>query len=327
MTLYSGLREKIRKLSETVWINRGLSWEEVENWLDQFEDEENQNAKLQLLFLLSNFMYFGINEFRAMLKSLYRDIYKYPIIRQIRKSNGNTRDQEFLESEFKKELAKTHFLGFGNPSESGTHLLYFFRQENELSKNLFINGHEIFHRDSVKKNLTLKKPGITRYVFIDDLAITGSQALTYSEELVQGIKDIDPNIKVSYYVLFASDRAIQCIENNSSFDEVKCLFELDQSYKCFENDSRYYQSVHVDIDRELTKRICTKHDGLLSKAICIKNNDEPESLYVLGFDQSQMLIAFYHNTPDNVPPVFWYDGAYNSGREWRSIFHRYHKVY
>ena len=72
------------------------------------------------------------------------DLFRAPLVHAIRRANNDIKDITFLDVEFCKELACTRFLGVGNPSESGHHLLYYFRQENSLPKAAFINSHEIF---------------------------------------------------------------------------------------------------------------------------------------------------------------------------------------
>ena len=97
-------------------------------------------------------------------------------------------------------LARTRFIGIGNPSESGSHLLYYFRQENRLGKEYFINSHDVFKRVGWWRfYLTrIRDPSIERYIFIDDLCGSGSQAAGYSRSLVKPLKRMNPRAKISY---------------------------------------------------------------------------------------------------------------------------------
>ena len=151
----------------------------VQTWLEQFEeatDLEN-DEQLHALFLLSHFIYFGQPEIRELLKSVYRDLFRSPIMHEVRRANGDTTDRAFLDAEFSKCLARTRFMGVGNPSESGAHLLYYFRQENALPRTLFINTHEIFKRYSGPGGgaVKLRDPNLEYYVFIDDLCGSGTR--------------------------------------------------------------------------------------------------------------------------------------------------------
>src|ERR1035437_2980520 len=135
LAFYSNIwKDKLEENFHLDWINNFIN--------DDKELEEKE--RINMLFLLSKFMYFGNKELRLLLISLYRDLYKYPLVSEIRRKNQDTIDIELINSEFNKVLKKTKFLGVGNPSESGVHLLYYFRQECKLNKKYFINSGEIF---------------------------------------------------------------------------------------------------------------------------------------------------------------------------------------
>src|SRR6266446_1645999 len=185
------LQTKIKYLTEIVWENR-INLVDIKDWLAQFEESSllDQDEQLHALFLLSNFIYFGQPEIRELLKSLYRDLFRSPLIHSLRRANNNSRDQNFLNARFGEILNRTRFLAVGNPSESGAHLLYYFRQENSLAKTLFINSHEIFKRTSSGgvSRITVRDPTLEYYVFIDDLCGSGTQAGAYSVDLVNPLK-------------------------------------------------------------------------------------------------------------------------------------------
>ena len=121
---FDALQAKMKLLDENLWERR-VPWPNVENWLRQFERNSTTHGdeQLQMLFLASNFMYFGMREIRALLKSLYRDTFQHDVLSEIRRSNNNTMDLGLIESKFNEYLKRTRFLGMGNPSESGSHLL------------------------------------------------------------------------------------------------------------------------------------------------------------------------------------------------------------
>lgn len=174
---FDDLKTKLKNLSESVWENRAR-WTEIQDWLNNFQDDlgEDPSERMHALYLLSNFMYFGSREMRELLKSLFRDLYQYPILAEIRHRFADTTDTPTIKDAFQEELRRTRFLGVGNPSESGTHLLYYFRQENNLPKTLFINEYEVFDRYGGSGPVSLRSRAITRYVFIDDVCGSGKQA-------------------------------------------------------------------------------------------------------------------------------------------------------
>jgi hypothetical protein len=99
-------------------------------------------------------------------------------------------DAALIRGRFQETLDATRFLGIGNPSESGVHLLYYYRQENQLKKKYFITAHEIFSIENGKR--VLRYPGVTRYVFIDDFCGSGSQGKRYSKDILAELKALSP---------------------------------------------------------------------------------------------------------------------------------------
>ncbi|OSZ82925.1 hypothetical protein CAP35_06595 [Chitinophagaceae bacterium IBVUCB1] len=321
LPLYDRLIEKILSFYATIWKDKlpdGIHNE----WLGNFknvDDDIQQKERLNALFLLSKFMYFGNVELRELLKCVFRDLYKYRVVKKIREDNNDTIDSVVIEQKYKEELLKTRFLGVGNPSESGVHILYYFRQENKLKKTFFINPLDVFQNQLIKEvsncgkersyyELSLADENITRYVFIDDFCGSGTQAKDYSKKIVELIKTINPNAEVSYLMLFGTDTGIDTIKKETQFDFVEAVFTLDESFKCFSENSRYYSSnQYTEIDKDFTKQFSQKYGQVLWPA------------HPLGYKDCQLLLSLFHNTPDNSLPTFWCDN------NWNPIFKRYHK--
>jgi hypothetical protein len=319
------LFSKIKVLNETTWEFR-VPRPKINRWLANFDDDKERT---HVLFLLSQFMYFGSLQIRELLKCLYRDLFKYPIIEGIRLKNAGSTNVKLLESMFGAAEGTSRFLGVGNPSESGTHLLYFFRQENKLSKTLFINTHEIFKKSS--SGVTeLADPTIKNYVFIDDFCGSGSQATIYSENIVKDIKSLDPTAQISYLMLFSTSFGKNEVKKNTNFDYVETVVELDDSFKCFDPASRYFHHAPTEIDKDYLQQVCEKHGDMLMRDICeLSGLTDPVLSVVadenkLGFGDSQLLIGFHHNTPDNSLPIIWYD---EENINWYPVFKRYNKKY
>ncbi|TRZ50402.1 hypothetical protein D4S03_06820 [bacterium] len=313
MDLKDQLFRKIKALNETIWEHRALL-PMVEGWLDNFQPDDPgspRSERLHALHLLAQFMYFGSREIREMLRAVFRDLYKYPIVDTIRRKNNNTRDINFIKAEFSKHLQSTRFLGVGNPSESGTHLLYYFRQENGLPKTQFIHSHQIFKRYGQQEQTVLRSPEVRRYVFLDDFCGSGTQASDYSNEIVKDIKELDSSIEVDYYMLFATRSGRDFVKNNTMFDRAECVLELDDTFKCFGDACHYFLEQHEAIDKAFSLTTCRNY-GL---RLC------PE--HPLGFNDCQLLIGFHHNTPDNTLPIFWYDAP--GPLPWTPLFKRYMK--
>ena len=310
------LYEKLKSLSETVW-EKEHSMRHIRDWVDQFAiaDEVTDDQQVQALYLLSNFVYFGQREIRSLLVSLYRDQFRAPMLHEIRRQNGDSTDAIFLEAELEKKLCKTRFLGVGNPSESGVHLLYYFRQENSLPKTAFINSHQIFTRDpgGSARTLALRDIDIEHYVFIDDLCGSGTQAEQYSRDLIEPLRDLNADAKIHYLVLFATKDGLKAVRDLDRYDYVSSVFELDASFKSLEPDSRIFSQND------------TRFDRLKIRATCEEQGLKLWPPHPLGYKDGQLLLGFSHNTPDNTLPIFWRESGAPS--PWKPMFKRYHKDY
>lgn len=304
---YDALERKIKILHNSAWRDK-WAWDsdQYSKWLSNFKEGEE---RLNAMFLLSKFMYFDNETIRELMIRIYEDLYKRPIIYGIREQNGLTREKSIIENAFKEALSKTRFLSIGNPSESSAHLLYFFRQENFLSRELFISPHELFThvKDGEDIRAELRTEGVERIVLLDDFCGSGKQATTFHDQFVKYIKEKAPHIIISYYALFAIEDGLNIVQK-LSFDQAEAVFVLDESYKCFSEASRFFIDDDVDL-----KKPCKEMSERYGKRI---------SSNPLGYKDCQMLIGFHHNTPNNTLPIFWQE---RNG--WNPMFKRFVKIY
>src|ERR1700722_2624898 len=307
------LKEKILVLNTQLWENK-KTWPQIQQWLDNFTGQVStrEGEQLHALYLLSHFLYFGSREIRELLRSLFQDLVLYPILSEIRVKMANGTSLDSFKQAVTNELQNTRFLGVGNPSESGCHLLYFFRQENQLPKDLFCETHKIFQRGTGGAR-SAREPTVTRYVFIDDLCGSGTQAEGYSCDLMEEINNLAPNAKTYYFPLFATFGGLDHVRRNTKFSGVDTVFELDQSYKLFARESRVLADLPSDLDQPTFEKMVSHYGELL----CPGDG--------LGFENGQLMLGFHHNTPDNTLPIFWYSET--SGPKWTPIFRRYPKIY
>ena len=272
---------------------------------------ERENA----LHLLAHFNHFGLLEIRELLKSLYRDHIRYPLVQQIRTSNGMTVDPSVIEKNYRDELRSTRFVGMGNPSESGSHLLYYFRQENLLSKDLFVHPHEILDSPIGAPDAKIAISGLKRIVFIDDVLGSGQQAMDYSAKILPAFKkaaaDEGTALEIIYGVLFAKPAGLAVARGASSeFDAVRAVHELDLSECAFSADSRVYAASPPGISLEAGRSLAEHYGGTLLP------------LHPLGYRDGQMLLGLHHNVPDNTLPIFWSE---RPDLNWKPIFTRHSK--
>lgn len=310
------LLAEIKNLSETVWENR-VDGPKIDRWLKNFTGAaiSEPQEHLHALHLLKNFNYFGVREIRVLLTSLYRDIYEYHIIQEIRQQLNNTNDAAKVHDGFVKELEATRFLPMGNPSESGAHILYYFRQVNTIPTRLFANLHDLSDGPLTDNSSTLRPPHLKRVVFIDDLLGSGQQAAQYSEDLIKDLRSLakrsGQTLKICYYVLFAKPDGLNKLRS-LDFDEVHAVHELDASQMAFDPSSRIYANPNDPFHLADGKKIASHYGNLILPS------------HPLGYGNGQMLLGMSYNVPDNTLPIFWIDDHMGS---WSSIFPRYSKVY
>lgn len=319
--------ESIDVLNRILWDGKVLK-PTIQEWLSNFSGKEEQDAAL---YLLSRCMYFNQSNTRYLLKALFRDKYRTPIIQEIRERENWTMDEGVIESAFRERLMKTRFLGVGNSAESGDHMLYFFRQENGLPVNpLFKNIDELLQ----------KYDGVEHVVFIDDLCGSGSQ-VRYEKKLRECIKALrakESCPKISYLMLFGTTQGIQRVRDlkfkdsgQNWFDEVEAEMELNETYKCFGEFSRYFKD---EEKKARSMEMCLKYGIQLIDKIADRDfpneplTGEKRDAYVrscaLGYGDCQLLLSLQHNTPNNTLPIFWFE---ESDDDWKPIFKRYNKVY
>ena len=300
------LLDKIEILNRCVWEHR-LNKQDIDAWLNNFIGLTGDATIEQshALFLLSHYMYFGSKQIRQLIRAMFRDLYQYPVLAGIRKSQQDTTDLKLLKSEFYRHLISTRFLGLGNPSESGCHILYYFRQMNGLPKELFVQAHELL----TLKDDESKDP--LHFVFIDDFLGSGETALK-AVAITQHLKYNHPRSKIDHYTLFACESGINTVRSSGVFDRVESVIELDQTFKCFAPDSRYFRNHSDPLASDSVREMCAKYGMIL------QNGAE------LGFGDCQLLISFHHNTPDNTLPIFW--SSSRSGFSWTPLFPRYPKL-
>jgi len=314
---FDKLKSRILTLTDWAWEGYPL-WNDINNWLQNFKGLTGntvEQEQIHALFILSEFLYFGSRQIRALLHALYRDHFLIPLIQKIRINNDNTRNIEVIKKILKREIGKTRFLGIGNPSESGTHLLYFFRQENELPLTFFWDISNVLKiiKDSDGKYLTeLTDPKISRYVFIDDMCGTGNTAVDFSRNILSKIKEKDNKIEFYYLALFGTLSGLEQIRQKTVFKEnCVAVFELDSSYQLLSNNSRYIKNCPELINKEIISQIVTYYGIKLWKK------------FPYGYGNKQLILGMHHNIPNNTIPIIWYEDENNI---WTPIFKRYVKV-
>lgn len=307
-------KNQLMKLSSHAWDD-DKKWPEIEEWLKNFTGRcfSKEEEHLLALHLLTHFIYFGNSTIREMLKACYEEQFIIPLKQEIRRNNNDTTNNYLINACLKDEIEKTLFIGAGNPSESGAHLLYYFRQMNNLSKERFSDFYGAFYKDQNSNNLYPHSSSINRYIFFDDLVASGTQISDYLKDRLAQIRSTNPSIKLQFMCLFATTIGLEALNKSDMFNgNAHCLFHLDDTYKAFGKKSRNFKLLKRPSRRKL-KKFCKFYATYL-------NFQDPHKL---GYKDCQLMIGFSYNTPDNTLPIFWAkDPIY-----WTPIFARYSKIY
>ena len=309
-------KSQIVKLSLWLWGNR-IKEKHINLWLENFNESDNPSKEKQLaLTLLNQFMFYDLREVRQALKSIFKDLYLAPYISEYRRKYNSYSMKDYT-NYIETTLKKTRFLGVGNPSESSSLLLYFFRQKNNISKDYFTESCQFLIENPENND-------IENLVYIDDLSGSGSQATKNLSKIIDRIRAIrkksNTSISISYFTLFATSDALKYLknfkgeDNEKLFDRVDSIFELDSTYKVFSKDSRYISDQE---ESRFFEQLCKDH---YLKKCQVK---DIQTIGECGYGNTQLLLGFFYNIPNNTLPMFWS----NNPPDWHPLFKRYNKKY
>ena len=298
----------ILTLENEIW-HQGINMATIREWVEQFTgqvlpaDRERDLA----LALLARLMFFGQRELEILCKSLFTEHLWCEIAHRHRREHGDTTDVDEIIRAVEEELENTLIVGPGSPADSGPHLLYYFRNANRLRSDMFITSAELMSRNSEElKNLR-------RIVLLDDLCGTGKTAGRYHNKLIAPLLARHQhlaNASLLYLTLFATAHGLR--EARKYFKSYAAMF-IDDTYKCFGLQSRYFDEggrpLVSDISRQDALNIFTSYGKLLYRR------------HPLGYKDSQLLLAFSHNTPNNSLPVLWSNGT--PDHPWYPILRRH----
>lgn len=279
------LKKLIMHTSETVWKHE-ITDREIDKWLENFTGEvlRPEEEKTLALWLLANYVYYNEDEVKHLCSLLMRDFLHKMLI-----GSGATQDE--IDKNISEIISKTRFLPLGKPSESGSYVLYYFRQVNDLNISYFILPNDL-------------RP-IENLVFIDDVTLTpGIDGQAFKQ--LKKFADQYKNKNIILLTLIAGVDA--AAELKKIGVEVINTITLDERNKCFcaNSDIFHEHQTYIEICKEFARHYGSKIDSKIP----------------LGFKNGEYVFGFFYNTPDNTLPIFW---GTNNG--WRPIFKRYDKNY
>lgn len=169
----------------------------------------------------------------------------------------------------------------GIANSSGDYL-YSYRQIHNISKYRIIEDLKTYNE--TQKNKISK---IQNIVIIDDYCGSGSSLRFFIEKNIEYLI----GKKIFYMVTYIMEESISEIEKISKDNNIKInIIFINKGVKAFEN--KLFQS-----KKEEQRKLLQKN----SKKINI-----PDSL-ALGWHNSESLVSFYNDTPNNTIGLFWFD--------------------
>ena len=257
-----------------------LDIEDINSWLENFTGKfySAEDERRLALWLLCNFTYYNDTEIKHLCSILFKNF-----IHSLMTDHRLTSSEE-VESYI--NLLK--FTSIGRASESGSFILYYFRQEAHLSIDNFIFPTSIAASES------------DIIVCVDDVMISGGTA----QRFFYKNQDNFSKKKIYYLTLLSSNEAISKL-NDLNIKVISCAI-LDDRNRAFSEESLCF--FKYPTLKDPAKKIAEGYGKII----------EPRK--PLGHRNGQFCFGFSYNIPNNSLPIFW-----SSSNGWNPIFCRKEK--
>lgn len=286
----------ILTLDRRIWRQR-MSEPRIAEFETQFDGSfaDQRLERILAIELLSRFTYYGDDEVKSLVRSLYRDHYRYPLIEEHREQNADTVDRRLIVDHIEACLNGTRFMPLGESSGSGSLIAYHFRTQNSLPQSLFSSPSEIMDLASAE----LRQ--IRRLVVLDDICGSGGSALRFASRKLSPIAsrfqaEGFEQPALLYLALCGTEGGLQAVREGPYARAEAAVF-FDVTYRVCGPESRYFgerRNRHGDaIDLAEGTTVLRGYGERLFPA------------HPLGFNDGQLLIGFAHNVPNNSLPVMW----------------------
>ena len=267
-----------------------ITSDKVRAWLEQFK----YNSEQRLMFnLLNHVRFYNEEMIREKIGSLHRRVQRNVAERGgITPGDRRARRRDILLS------------SFGSPAQSGSSYARIYATENHI----FVDNE--IHLDHIPNALEANSD-IKAIVFVDDIIASGSSAVEFLNQLntMCGGLIRDKQVTVFIFAICALHTGKEKLENaikKVPFDaEVVVNDLLTEADQCFTDQSEVFSSPS---ERDRAKQIALEYGGQLEKR-------QP-----LGYKDSQLLVAFYDNCPNNTLPILRKESTENV--KWMPLFKR-----
>lgn len=158
--------------------------------------------------------------------------------------------------------------------------------------------------DVVEKDYPLDK--IENIVLVDDMTGTGTTLRNSIAFMIDRYKNVFNNKKVYLILIEGSEEGIKKIKELEN--KYSCIIDI----ICYNVYKKAFLKNHIfnRTEYENARTIVWKYEKEITN-----NNGK----FILGYKQSEALMAFYYNTPNNTLSSFWFS---NETMNWRPLFPR-----
>lgn len=285
-------------------LNNKISVTEIIKWLNNFEENDWNNA----LTVLNQIEYYSyedsIRELDASLLNIVKDFeknHKYDSISKILNFLGLNRTKLFKINPLNKKLI---LHPIGEFTKSGTSMFYLIKQTPTYK-----NHNNYFDIAENATELSKKLDSHSHLILVDDIIGSGKSLEKYYISNLASILKTKKTINVKKIIL-----SIVYLEKSKTIISkynFKIYGNLRMPVFIQEGSVFGYRPKAIAI-----RKFCYKYgEGLYTT----KDNSTNKIIdHPLGHNNSQALIVFSHSTPNNTLPIIW-----SSKKKWHPIFPRF----
>jgi hypothetical protein len=263
---------------------RTISSEDVRGWLVQFGRQSDQRLMFRLIQHLG---FYSEDEIRNKMNVAHGIIVRGLVERVTHKQVKRW-----------QSLVVSYLDG---PGKSGARFAKLYIDENGIYQESLVERGQL--------NAVLsKRDDVQALVFIDDFVGTGHSASDYLRSFLTECEETlrTKSIRVFFVAVCGFGSGRQYIEDRlrSQMPDIRVHFcdSLDETDICFGDESKVFTDHE---ERSRARDVAEKKGTILCK---------PSPL---GYSDSQALVVFSHNCPNNTLPIIW-----EKNRDWTPLFRR-----
>lgn len=239
--------------------------QKIETWLENVESDEEKQIFIQLF---NNFNYFTRMKFSLGLKDSY------------------SKFKDIVGEEYKNSL----FLPLGSQGgifNGAYEIMPLFRRINRIDKTRIVMQTQDF---LTKRDTS----SVQNIVLVDDFIGSGTTLIKYIKLLKKDYMSFLENKCIYVIVVVVGEKGLESIDKlrKETGLEIKEIIYHKRMEKAFTDLSGIFSN---EKDRAYAKKIIRKYEKNVAK----------RSIDIMGFKNSEGLIGFYYNTPNNTLAVFW----------------------